>query len=136
MKNYIKKEEQPSNMKKYIFTETQIKKIIDSQINEQKMSSEDSFNAVYANPPISQQMLKYPKGTKFAFSAKMIKQLDQDHTNKLYMVKPGDTVGGLVQKLGANSEYNIIYDNDLLGGKPENLKAGYVICYSLRPSGN
>lgn len=121
-------------MKKYIFTESQIKKIIDSQLNEQ-MSPDASFNAVYANPPISQQMKKFPKG-KFAFSLNRVKELDQDKTNRLYMVKPGDTVSGLVQKLGANSEYNILYDNDLLKNNPKALQVGMVICYSLRPSGN
>jgi hypothetical protein len=121
-------------MKKYIFTESQIKKIIDSQLNEQ-MSPDASFNAVYANPPISQQMKKFPKG-KFAFSMGRVKELDQDKTNRLYMVKPGDTVSGLVQKLGANSEYNILYDNDLLKNNPKALQVGMVICYSLRPSGN
>jgi hypothetical protein len=41
-------------MKKYIFTETQIKKIIDNQLNEQTAEDreqkrrEDSFNAVYS----------------------------------------------------------------------------------------
>jgi len=121
-------------MKKYIFTESQIKKIIDSQLNEQ-MSPEASFNAVYANPPISQQMKKYPKG-RFAFSSGMIKMLDQDKTNKLYVVKDGDTISGLVQKLGANSDYNILHDNDLLKGNPKGLQPGMIIAYSLRPSGN
>jgi len=120
-------------MKKYIFTESQIKKIIDSQLNEQ-MSPEASFNAVYANPPISQQMKKFPNG-KFAFSLSRVKELDKDKTNRLYMVKQGDTVGGLVQKLGANSEYNILYDNDLLKNNPKALQAGTIIVYSLRPSG-
>jgi hypothetical protein len=121
-------------MKKYIFTEGQLKKIIDSQINEQ-MSPEDSFKAVYGNPPISQQMKKYPKG-RFAFSSGMIKMLDQDKTNKLYVVKDGDTISGLVQKLGANSDYNILHDNDLLKGNPKGLQPGMIIAYSLRPSGN
>jgi hypothetical protein len=129
-------------MKKYIFTEGQLKKIIDSQISEQ-MSPEDreqkrmdaSFNAVYGNPPISQQMKKYPKG-RFAFSSGMIKMLDQDKTNKLYVVKDGDTISGLVQKLGANSDYNILHDNDLLKGNPKGLQPGMIIAYSLRPSGN
>jgi hypothetical protein len=121
-------------MKKYIFTENQIKKIIDSQLNEQ-MSPEASYNAVYGNPPISQQMKKFPKG-KFGFSLGMIKMLDQDKTNKLYMVKAGDTISELVQKLGANSEYNILHDNDLLKGNPKALQPGMIIAYSLRPSGN
>lgn len=121
-------------MKKYIFTESQIKTIIDSQLNEQ-MSPEASFNAVYANPPISQQMKKYPNG-KFAFSLKAVKELDMDKTNKLYVVKPGDTISGLVQKLGANSEYNILYGNDLLKNNPKALQPGMIIAYSLRPSGN
>jgi hypothetical protein len=121
-------------MKKYIFTENQIKKIIDSQLSEQ-MSPEASFNAVYGNPPISQQMKKFPGG-KFGFSSGMIKMLDQDKTNKLYMVKAGDTISELVQKLGANSEYNILHDNDLLKGNPKALQPGMIIAYSLRPSGN
>jgi hypothetical protein len=121
-------------MKKYIFTESQIKKIIDSQLNEQ-MSPEASFNAVYANPPISQQVKKYPGG-KFAFSPSKIKELDMDKTNKLYVVKAGDTISGLVQKLGANSDYNILYSNDLLKNNPKALQPGMIIVYSLRPSGN
>jgi len=127
-------------MKKYIFTESQIKKIIDTQITETKNlqeqgDPESNFNAVYNNPPISQQVKKFPKG-KFGFSLGMIKTLDQDKSNKLYVVKPGDTISGKVQKLGANSDYNILYDNDLLKGNPKALQPGMIIAYSLRPSGN
>ena len=50
--------------------------------------------------------------------------------------KSGDTISGIVQKLGANSDYNILYDNDLLKGNPKALQPGMIIAYSLRPSGN
>jgi hypothetical protein len=132
-------------MKKYIFTESQIKKIIDNQINEQKMSAEDkfakqqqaSFDAVYNNPPILQQMKKYPKGTKFGFSqAKAMEISKNSHSNVLYQVKPGDTVSGIVQKMGANSEHNVLYDNDMLKGNPKAIQPGMVITFSLLPSGN
>ena len=135
MKHYIKKQQQElNNMKKYIFTESQIKMVIDNQINEQ-MSPEDSFKAVYGNPPISQQMKKYPNG-RFAFSLKSVKELDMDRANRLYVVKQGDTISELVRKLGANSEYNILYGNDLLKNNPKALQPGMIIAYSLRPSGN
>jgi hypothetical protein len=128
-------------MKKYVLTESQIKKVIDQLINEQ-MSDEDryikqqraNFDAVYNNPKISQQMKKYPNA-KFGFSKSKIKELDEDGANKLYQVKPGDTVSGIVQKLGANSDYNIMYGNDLLKNNPKALQAGMVIVYSLRPTG-
>jgi hypothetical protein len=127
-------------MKKYIFTESQIKKIIDNQIIESKNLQEqgnpdDGYNFVYNNPPISQQMKKYPGG-RFAFSSGKVKELDQDKTNKLYVVKRGDTIGGIVQKFGANSEYSVLHDNDLLKNNPKAIQPGMVICYSLRPSGN
>jgi hypothetical protein len=126
-------------MKKYIFTESQIKMVIDNQINEQ-MSPEDSFNAVYANPPILQQMKKYPAGTKFGFSPAKAKDLSsgpgKSSSNILYQVKKGDTISGIVQKSGANSEYNVLYDNDLLKGNPKAIQPGMVITFSLLPSGN
>ena len=131
-------------MKKYIFTESQIKMVIDNQINEQ-MSPEDkfakqqqaSFDAVYNNPPISQQMKKYPAGTKFGFSpAKAAEISKNSHSNILYQVKPGDTISGIVQKKGANSEHNVLYDNDLLKGNPKAIQPGMVITFSLLPSGN
>ncbi len=132
-------------MKKYIFTETQVKKVIDHLVSEQKvpMSAEDrlakqnqdSFDSVWNNPPISQQMKKFPNA-KFGFSPSKLKELDKDHTNRLYQVKSGDTVGGLVQKLAANSEYNILASNDLLKNNPKALQVGMVIAYSLAPSGN
>jgi hypothetical protein len=134
-------------MKKYIFTENQIKKIIDSQINEQ-MSPEDKFakkqqsgfDAVYNNPPILQQMRKYPAGTKFGFSPAKAKELSdgpkKSSSNILYQVKPNDTISGIVQKSGANSEYNVLYDNDLLRGNPKAIQPGMVITFSLLPSGN
>ncbi len=131
-------------MKKYIFTESQIKRIIDSQINEQ-MSSEEkfarnqqaSFDAVYNNPPILQQMKKYPKGTKFGFSwAKASEISNNSHSNVLYQVKAGDTVGGIVQKMGANSIDNVLYDNDLLKNNVKAIQPGMVITFSLLPSGN
>jgi hypothetical protein len=128
-------------MKKYVLTESQVKRVIDRLINEQ-MSDEDryikqqraNFDAVYNNPKISEQMKKYPNA-KFGFSKAMIKDLDQDGANKLYQVKPGDTVSGIVQKLGANSDYNIMYSNDVLKNNPKALQAGMVIVYSLRPTG-
>ena len=146
-------------MKKYIFTEEQIKKVIDSVVLEQsmvrsaastmantkkpQMSPEDkfaqqqksSFDAVYNNPPITQQMKKYPQGTKFGFSpAKAAEISKMSHSNILYQVKPGDTVGGIVQKYGANSEYNILGDNDLLKNNPKAIQPGMVITFSLLPS--
>jgi hypothetical protein len=131
-------------MKKYIFTESQIKRIIDNQLDEQ-MSPEDkfakqqqaSFDAVYNNPPISQQMKKYPSGTKFGFSpAKAAWISKNSHSNILYQVKPGDTVSGIVQKMGANSIDNVLYDNDLLKGNAKAIQPGMVITFSLLPSGN
>lgn len=131
-------------MKKYIFTESQVKKMIDQLMDEQKtpMSAEDrlaqqnqaSFDAVWNNPPISQQMKKFPNA-KFGFSSAKLKELDRDRTNRLYKVKAGDTVSDLVQKLGANSEYNILASNDLLKNNPKALQIDMVIAYSLAPSG-
>jgi hypothetical protein len=133
-------------MKKYIFTENQIKRIIDSQINEQTAEDREqkrrdaSYNAVYANPPILQQMRKYPAGTKFGFSPAKAKELSdgpkKSSSNILYQVKPNDTISGIVQKSGANSEYNVLYDNDLLRGNPKAIQPGMVITFSLLPSGN
>lgn len=131
-------------MKKYVLTESQVKKVIDQLISEQ-MSAEDAFmkkqqagfDAVYNNPPILQQMKKYPKGTKFGFSPAKANEISKNSkSNILYQVKSGDTVGGIAQKMGANSEYNILYDNDLLKNNPKALQAGMVITFSLLPSGN
>ena len=67
-------------MKKYIFTEEQIKKVIDSVVLEQQ----SGFDAVYNNPPITQQMRKYPQGTKFGFSpAKAAEISKMSHSNIL-----------------------------------------------------
>ena len=137
-------------MKKYIFTETQIKKIIDNQLNEQTAEDreqkrrDDSFNAVYSNPTIKEQLAKkkFPAGTKFGFSPSMVDKLSNpkspmlSHSNILYQVKPGDTVGGIAQKMGANSIENILYDNDLLKNNPKAIQPGMVITFSLLPSGN
>ena len=137
-------------MKKYIFTETQIKKIIDNQLNEQTAEDreqkrrDDSFNAVYSNPTIKEQLekMKFPAGTKFGFSPSMVDKLSNpkspmlSHSNILYQVKPGDTVGGIAQKMGANSIENILYDNDLLKNNPKAIQPGMVITFSLLPSGN
>ncbi len=137
-------------MKKYIFTETQIKKIIDNQLNEQTAEDreqkrrDDSFNAVYSNPTIKEQLTKkkFPAGTKFGFSPSMVDKLSNpkspmlSHSNILYQVKPGDTVGGIAQKMGANSIENILYDNDLLKNNPKAIQPGMVITFSLLPSGN
>jgi hypothetical protein len=138
-------------MKKYIFTESQIKMVIDNQINEQ-MSPEDKFakqqqagfDAVYSNPTIKEQLAKkkFPPGTKFGFSPAMIEKLSHpkspmlSHSNILYQVKPGDTIGGIVQKMGANSIENVLYDNDLLKNNPKAIQPGMVITFSLLPSGN
>jgi hypothetical protein len=132
-------------MKKYIFTEDQIKRVIDSVVLEQQMSPEDkfdaqqkaSYNAVYGNPPITQQMRKYPQGTKFGFSPAKAAQISKmSHSNILYKVQPGDTIEGLVKNKGANSKENILGDNDLLRNNPMNLQADMVITFSLLPSGN
>jgi LysM repeat protein len=58
------------------------------------------------------------------------------HSNILYQVKAGDTISGIAQKMGANSEDNILYDNDLLKGNPKAIQPGMVITFSLLPSGN
>ena len=138
-------------MKKYIFTESQIKRIIDNQLDEQ-MSPEDKFakqqqagfDAVYNNPTIKEQLAKkkFPPGTKFGFSQSTVNALSDrnsprmSHSNILYQVKPGDTVSGIAQKMGANSIENIMGDNDLLKGNPKALQPGMVITFSLLPSGN
>ena len=131
-------------MKKYIFTENQIKKIIKHQVNEQPTAEDklakqqqSGFDAVYNNPQILQQMKKYPAGTKFGFSPKMAAQISKNsHSNILYQVKKGDTVGGIVRNMGGNSEDNVYYDNDLISKRdPNSLKAGMVITFSLLPSG-
>lgn len=129
-------------MKKFIFTENQIKKIIDSQINEQSRSAEDividknkrAHDATYNNIPISQQMKKYPSA-RFGFSLSKLKDLDADKANKLYQVKAGDTISGIVKKLGANSEEDVLRSNDMLKGNPKGLQVGMVIVYNTRPSG-
>jgi hypothetical protein len=120
-------------MKKYIFTESQIKRIIDNQLDEQ-MSPDDSFNKIYNNPPIAKQMEKYPSNTNFGFSTASLPKVDIDGTNILYKVKPGDTISGIVEKEGANSEYSILWSNDKLKNNPKNLQAGMVIIISKRPS--
>jgi hypothetical protein len=138
-------------MKKYILTESQVKRVLDTLIKEQT-SPEDkyakqqqaSFDAVYNNPTIKEQLAKkrYPAGTKFGFSPAMIEKLSNpkspmlSHSNILYQVKPGDTVSGIAQKMGANSVDNILYDNDLLKGNPKAIQPGMVITFSLLPSGN
>jgi methylaspartate ammonia-lyase len=128
-------------MKKYIFTENQIKKIIDSQLNEQ-MSGDAGFNAVYGNPTIKDQLAKkkFPSGTKYGFSQATVDALSNpksprlSHSNVLYQVKPGDTVDGIVNKMGANSKDNIMGDNDLLRGNPKAIQPGMIITFSLLPS--
>jgi hypothetical protein len=123
-------------MKKYVFTENQIKTIISSQLNEQ-MFSNSNYDKVYNNPPISQQMKKYPKGTKFGFSPKMAAEMSKiSKSDILYQVKPGDTVSGIVEKLGGNGIDNIMYSNDLLRNNPKAIQPGMVIALSLLPDGN
>jgi hypothetical protein len=118
-------------MKKYIFTETQLKKVIDNVLSEQ-MSP-----AVYENPTIPEQMKKIKPGPggRYAFSSKNLKEFANDHSNRLYVVKKGDTISTIVQNQGANSEYNIYHSNDLLQNNPKNLRVGDVICMSMLASG-
>lgn len=141
-------------MKKYILTEKQVKTVIDTLINEEsaakialaEQSDEDAFmkkqdaahKNVWGNAKVSDQMkkIKPAMGGRYAFSTKKLRELDQDRTNKLYVVKVGDTVDGIVNKLGANSSENIMYSNDMLQNNPKNLRVGDVIAYSLAPSGN
>jgi hypothetical protein len=138
-------------MKKYILTESQVKRVLDALMNEQMTPEEKyaknqqaGFDAVYNNPTIKEQLAKkkYPAGTKFGFSPAMIEKLSNpkspmlSHSNILYQVKPGDTVSGIAQKMGANSVDNILYDNDLLKGNPKAIQPGMVITFSLLPSGN
>jgi hypothetical protein len=131
-------------MKKYIFTENQIKKIIDSQLNEQMNEQQSGYDYVYNNPTIKEQLAKkkFPSGTKFGFSPAMIDRLSNpksnyfSHSNILYQVKPGDTVSGIVEKMGANSIENLMLCNDLLKNNPKAIQPGMVITFSLLPSGN
>jgi hypothetical protein len=144
-------------MKKYILTEKQVKTVIDTLINEESaalaakntlaeqddeaafMKKQDaSHKNVWGNAKVSDQMkkIKPAMNAKYAFSTKKLRELDQDRTNKLYVVKAGDTVDGIVNKLGGNSSENIMYSNDLLQNNPKNLRVGDVIAYSLAPSGN
>lgn len=133
IKNQQEQQKQLSNMKKYIFTESQIKRIIDNQLDEQ-MSPDDSFNKMYNNPKIKDQMKKFPPNTNFGFSMARLPKIDIDGANILYRVKQGDTISGIVEKEGANSEYNILWSNDKLKNNPKNLQAGMVIVFSRRPS--
>lgn len=132
---------------KYIFTENQVRKIIDSQLDEQvgaNKAERTGYDAVYGNPTIKEQLAKkkYPAGTKFGFSQATVNALSDknsprlSHSNILYQVKPGDTVGGIVSKMGANSIYNVMADNDLLKNNPKAIQPGMVITFSLLPSGN
>ncbi len=133
IKNQQEQQKQLSNMKKYIFTESQIKRIIDNQLDEQ-MSPDDSFNKMYNNPKIKDQMKKFPPNTNFGFSMARLPKIDIDGANILYRVKQDDTISGIVEKEGANSEYNILWSNDKLKNNPKNLQAGMVIVFSRRPS--
>lgn len=136
-------------MRKIVLTESQVKKVIDRLISEQ--TAEDAmqkkldagFNAVYGNPTIKDQLAKknFPPGTKFGFSSAMVDKLSNpkspmlSHSNILYQVKPGDTIGGIVQKMGGNSIENVLGDNDLLRNNPKAIQPGMVITFSLLPSG-
>jgi hypothetical protein len=135
-------------MKKYIFTESQIKRIIDNQLDEQitraidnrtpeeKMAEKNrrEFDGIYNNPKIKDQMKKYPANTNFGFSLESLPKVDIDGANVLYQVKPGETIDGIVKRLGANSAESILWSNDKLKNNPKNLQAGMVIIYSKRPS--
>ncbi len=135
-------------MKKYIFTESQIKRIIDNQLDEQitraidnrtpeeKMAEKNrrEFEGIYNNPKIKDQMKKYPPNTNFGFSLDSLPKVDIDGANVLYQVKPGETIDGIVRRLGANSAESILWSNDKLKNNPKNLQAGMVIIYSKRPS--
>jgi hypothetical protein len=135
-------------MKKYIFTESQIKRIIDNQLDEQitraidnrtpeeKMAEKNrrEFDGIYNNPKIKDQMKKYPPNTNFGFSLASLPKVDIDGANVLYQVKPGETIDGIVNRLGANSAESILWSNDKLKNNPKNLQAGMVIIYSKRPS--
>ena len=137
-------------MRKIVLTESQVKKVIDQLISEQ--TAEDAmqkkldagFNAVYGNPTIKDQLAKkkFPPGTKFGFSPAMIEKLSNpkseyySHSNILYQVKPGDTVGGIVQKMGANSIHNFMSCNDLLKNNTKAIQPGMIVTFSLLPSGN
>ena len=48
MKNYIKRKEQQDSMKKFIFTESQIKKIVAATLNEQQNFADDEKMAIDA----------------------------------------------------------------------------------------
>jgi hypothetical protein len=135
-------------MKKYIFTESQIKRIIDNQLDEQitraidnrtpeeKMAEKNrrEFDRIYNNPKIKDQMKKYPPNTNFGFSLASLPKVDIDGANVLYQVKPGETIDGIVNRLGANSAESILWSNDKLKNNPKNLQAGMVIIYNKRPS--
>lgn len=119
-------------MKKYIFTESQIKSIVNNLLKEQS-----AFDNRYNNQTVSEQMktIKPDPHGKYCFSAAKLIELDKSRDNKLYKVIKGDTISGIVKKLGANSISNILDDNDLLENVPTNLKVGDVIVYSSRPTG-
>jgi hypothetical protein len=141
-------------MKKYILTEKQVKTVIDTLINEESAASaarktlaeqdddeafmkknDDKHKNTWGNAKVSDQMkkIKPAMNGKYAFSAKKLRELDQDRINKLYVVKAGDTVDGIVNKLRLKSSESIMYSNDLLQNNPKNLKAGDVIVYNLIP---
>ena len=116
--------------------------MLDNLINEQS-SAEDrmaeknrrDFDSIYNNPKIREQMKKYPPNTRFGFSMSSLPKVDIDGANVLYQVKPGDTIDGIVKKLGANSAESILWSNDMLKNDPRRLQAGMVIIYNKRPSG-
>ena len=71
---YLKKgEPQQNSMKKYIFTENQIKKIIDNQVNESKDLQEQSM--------LDDQKIAINSGTKAFLDAKKI--MGVDLTNRI-----------------------------------------------------
>ena len=136
-------------MRKIVLTESQVKKVIDQLMSEQTAEDREqkrldaSFNAVYGNPTIKDQLAKknFPPGTKFGFSPAMVDRLSNpkskwlSHSNILYVVQKGDTIGGIVQKMGGNSVSNVLYDNDLLKNNEKAIQPGMVITLSLLPSG-
>lgn len=118
-------------MKKYILTEEQIKKVINNLVTEQN----SNWGGVHENPPLIQQMKKFPGG-KPAFSENKLKELNDVKSNIIYQVKSGDTISGIIQKTGANSLESIFYGNDLLNKNTKSIQPGMLLIINKLPSGN